>query len=54
MGRWARQTNHSPARLLIEQVGRSMHWHPESTATAGTVEDGIHLISQGYVAWPMA
>ena len=51
MGRWARQMNHSLAQLLIEQVGRSMHWHPETTTTAGMAADGIHPSSEGYAAW---
>ena len=51
MGRWARQMNHSLAQLLIEQVGRCMHWHPETTTTAGMAEDGIHPNSDGYAAW---
>jgi lysophospholipase L1-like esterase len=51
MGRWAQQMNHSLAQLLIEQVGRSMHWHPETTTTAGMAADGIHPSSEGYAAW---
>jgi lysophospholipase L1-like esterase len=51
MGRWARQMNHSLAQLLTEQVGRSMHWHPETTTTAGMAADGIHPSSEGYAAW---
>lgn len=51
MGRWARRMNHRLAQLLIEQVRRSMHWHPESTTTAGMVEDGIHPSAEGYAAW---
>ena len=51
MGRWARQMNHSLAQLLIEQVGRSMHWHPATTTTTGMAEDGIHPSAEGYAAW---
>ncbi len=51
MGRWAWQMNHSLAELLIEQVGRIMHWHPETTTTAGMSADGIHPSSDGYAAW---
>jgi lysophospholipase L1-like esterase len=51
MGRWARQMNHSLAGLLIEQVGRTMHWHPEATTSAGLAEDGIHPSAEGYAAW---
>ena len=51
MGRWARQMNHSLAPLLIAQVGRSMHWHPETTATAGMAADGIHPSAEGYAVW---
>ncbi len=51
MGRWARQMNQSLAGLLDEQVGRAMHWHPETTTTAGMAADGIHPSSEGYEAW---
>ena len=51
MGHWARQMNQCLARLLSDQVGRTMHWHPESTATAGMAADGIHPSAQGYAAW---
>jgi lysophospholipase L1-like esterase len=51
MGHWARQMNHSLAGLLVDQVGRTMHWHPESTTTAGMAADGIHPSAQGYAAW---
>ena len=50
MGRWARRMNHSLAQLLIEQVGRSMHWHPETTK-AGMAADGTHPSAEGYAAW---
>lgn len=42
MGHWAKQMNQSLARMLIGQVGRTMHWHPETTTTAGMAVDGIH------------
>jgi lysophospholipase L1-like esterase len=51
MGRWARQMNQSLAGQLIVQLGRTMHWHPEPTTTAGMASDGIHLSSEGYAAW---
>lgn len=51
MGHWAKQMNQSLAGLLTEQVGRTMHWHPESTSTAGMAADGIHPSSEGYAAW---
>ena len=51
MGRWARQMNSSLARQLIAQAGRSMHWHPETTTTAGMAADGIHPSAEGYAVW---
>ena len=51
MGHWAKQMNQSLAGLLIDQVGRTMHWHPETTTTAGMAADGIHPSSEGYAAW---
>jgi len=51
MGRWARQMNQILAEQLIEQVGRTMHWHPETTTTAGLAADGIHPSSEGYAVW---
>jgi lysophospholipase L1-like esterase len=51
MGRWARQMNQSLAGLVNEQVGRTMHWHPETTTTAGMAADGIHPSSEGYATW---
>ena len=51
MGRWARQINYSVAQLLTEQVGRSMHWHPETTTTVGMAAVGMHLSAEGYAAW---
>jgi lysophospholipase L1-like esterase len=51
MGQWAKQMNQSLAGLLIDQVGRTMHWHPETTTTAGMAADGIHPSSEGYAVW---
>lgn len=51
MGHWARQMNQSLAELLLRESGRSMHWHPETTTTAGMAADGIHPSAQGYAAW---
>jgi lysophospholipase L1-like esterase len=51
MGQWAKQMNQSLAGMLIDQVGRTMHWHPETTTTAGMAEDGIHPSSEGYAVW---
>ena len=48
MGRWARRMNLSLAGLLVDQTGRIMHWHPETTTTAA---DGIHPTPEGYAAW---
>jgi len=41
----------SLAQLLIEQVGRIMHWHPETTTTAGMAEDRIHPSAEGSADW---
>jgi lysophospholipase L1-like esterase len=51
MGHWARQMNQSLSRLLCEKAGRTMHWHPDATATAGMAEDGIHPSTGFYAAW---
>ena len=51
MGHWAKQMNQSLAGMLIDQVGRTMHWHPETTTTAGMAVDGIHPSSEGYAVW---
>jgi lysophospholipase L1-like esterase len=51
MGRWARLMNQSLAGMLIKQVGRTMHWHPETTTSTGMAADGIHPSSEGYAAW---
>jgi lysophospholipase L1-like esterase len=51
MGRWAKQMNQCLAGLLIDQVGRTMHWHPSTTTTTGMAADGIHPSSEGYAVW---
>jgi len=51
MGQWAKQMNQSLAGMLIDQAGRTMHWHPETTTTAGMAADGIHPSSEGYAVW---
>jgi lysophospholipase L1-like esterase len=51
MGHWAKQMNQSLAGLLIDQVGRTMHWHPETTTSVGMAADGIHPSSAGYAEW---
>jgi lysophospholipase L1-like esterase len=51
MGQWAKQMNQSLAGMLIDQVGRTMHWHPETTTAAGMAADGIHPSSEGYAVW---
>ena len=51
MGHWARQMNRSLAQVLDEQVGRTMHWHPQSTTMTGMAADGIHPSSDGYAVW---
>jgi lysophospholipase L1-like esterase len=51
MGRWARQMNKTLAALLIDHRVRTMHWHPESTTTAGMAVDGFHPSSEGDAAW---
>ena len=51
MGHWAKQMNQSLAGQLIDQAGRTMHWHPETTTTAGMAADGIHPSSEGYATW---
>jgi lysophospholipase L1-like esterase len=45
------QMNQSLAGLLIDQAGRTMHWHPETTTTAGLAADGFHPSSEGYAVW---
>jgi lysophospholipase L1-like esterase len=51
MGHWAKQMNQSLAALLMDQVGRTMHWHPQTTTTAGLAIDGIHPSPEGYAVW---
>lgn len=51
MGRWAHQMNETLACMLPAQGGRIMHWHPETTTTAGMAVDGIHPSSKGYAGW---
>jgi lysophospholipase L1-like esterase len=51
MGRWAMQMNQCLAGLLVEQVGRTMHWHPESTTRVGMATDRIHPNAAGYAGW---
>lgn len=51
MGRWAKQMNQCLTGLLIDQSGRTMHWHPETTTTKGMASDGIHPSSEGYALW---
>jgi lysophospholipase L1-like esterase len=56
MGHWATQMNRSLAAVLIEPepARRTMHWHPETTTTAGMSEDGIHPSASGYATWAEA
>jgi lysophospholipase L1-like esterase len=51
MGRWARQMNATLAGQLVDQHRRTLHWHPESTTSAGMALDGMHPNSQGYSVW---
>jgi lysophospholipase L1-like esterase len=51
MGRWVRQMNQTLADLLIDTGGRTMHWHPATTTTAGMAMDGFHPSSEGYAIW---
>jgi len=51
MGHWARQMNQSLVGLLNGQAGRAMHWHPETTTSAGMAADGIHPSADGYAVW---
>ncbi len=51
MGHWARRMNQSLAALLLDQLGRIMHWHPEATTATGMAADGIHPSTAGYAAW---
>lgn len=51
MGRWARQMNTALASQLAGQDRRTLHWHPETTTSAGMAVDGIHPSSDGYSVW---
>ena len=51
MGRWARQMNTTLQGQLVDQVRRTLHWHPESTTSAGMAEDGLHPNHAGYSVW---
>ena len=51
MGRWARQMNAALASQLADQDQRTLHWHPETTTSAGMAVDGIHTSSDGYSVW---
>jgi len=50
-GHWAKQMNQSLAGLLIDEVGRTMHGHPDTTTSEGMAVDGIHPSAVGYAAW---
>jgi lysophospholipase L1-like esterase len=43
--------NQTLADLLIDTGGRTMHWHPATTTTAGMAMDGFHPSSEGYAVW---
>jgi len=51
MGRWAQKMNTTLAGQLSDQYRRTLHWHPESTASVGMAADGIHPSAEGYSAW---
>jgi lysophospholipase L1-like esterase len=51
MGRWARQMNATLADQLVDQYRRTLHWHPETTTSAGMAVDGMHPSSAGYSVW---
>ncbi len=51
MGRWARQMNATLAGQIADQHSRSLHWHPESTTSAGLAMDGMHPSAAGYAVW---
>ena len=51
MGRWARRMNSTLEGQLANQRLRVLHWHPESTTSAGMAADGIHPSSAGYSVW---
>jgi len=51
MGRWARQMNSTLEGQLADQHRRTLHWHPESTTSAGMAVDGMHPSPAGYTVW---
>jgi len=51
MGRWAREMNTTLAGQLADQHQRTLHWHPESTTSAGMAADGMHPSAAGYSVW---
>jgi len=51
MGRWARQMNTMLEGQLADQHRRTLHWHPESTTSAGMAADGMHPSAAGYSVW---
>jgi lysophospholipase L1-like esterase len=51
MGCWAWQMNTALAGQLSDQHRRTLHWHPESTTSAGMAADGIHPSPAGYSVW---
>ena len=51
MGRWARQMNSTLEAQLADQHRRTLHWHPESTTSAGMAADGMHPSPAGYTVW---
>jgi lysophospholipase L1-like esterase len=51
MGHWAKQMNQCLAGLLTDEMGRTMHGHPETTTSEGMAVDGIHPSAVGYAAW---
>jgi len=51
MGRWARQMNTTLQGQLADQHRRTLHWHPESTTSAGMAADGMHPSPAGYSVW---
>jgi lysophospholipase L1-like esterase len=51
MGHWAQQMNHSLASQIAQAPGRTLHWHPASTTSAGLSADGIHPSAEGYARW---
>ncbi len=51
MGRWAQQMNTTLASQLADQHRRTLHWHPQTTTSAGMAEDGLHPSGHGYAVW---